>query len=86
MFVFTLERIDDYTPAGTVIDVTRKRAEELFSEGKIGDPAVDYKIHQRKFQNMLAFTSSSTIETEMELSDNPEKEAETMRPPRKAKK
>lgn len=86
MFVFTLERIDDYTPAGTVIDVTRNKAERLFAEGKIGDPAVNVKVHERKFKNMLAFTSSPTTETEMELTDDPEEEAETTLPPRKAKK
>lgn len=84
MFVFTLERIDDYTPSGMIIDVTRNRAQELFADGKIADPAVEAKIHDQKYRTSMAFASGMTMETDMELSDD--EDSDTTTPQRKARK
>lgn len=59
MFVFTIVRIDEYTPMGTIIDVSRAKAAELYKQGKIADPAIKAETHERKHRN--TFTTKPDV-------------------------
>lgn len=51
MYCFIIKEIDEYHPAGIVADFARSKAEQLYKDGFIADPAIKAEIHQRKWKS-----------------------------------